>query len=272
MLETIAFGAGAALVLLLLDLLLRATTGHPVSATPGPRLLLGARIIAVFLLAATLATACRHDLDWLADLRWMAVFGLSGLAAFEVALVLGMRPLGGIVAAARTGNLAAATAVAAHTVAIGILVANVFGGDSYGGLGLAFVSFAIGQVTLLLLVALFRFLTDYDDHQVMLNGNVAAALSHGGLTIALALVIAHATDGPYEGPWPALRDYGLTLAECLLVYPLRQFVVQCLILKARPALHGGELDRAIGERGDIGAGALEGATYLAVALFVVNLG
>lgn len=47
--------------------------------------------------------------------------------------------------------------------------------------------------------------------------------------------------------------------------------MQCVVLRSKPTFSGGELDRAIGERRDLGAGALEGATYLAVALFVVRL-
>ena len=220
---------------------------------------------------ASLATSCRRGEHLGEDLLWMAVFGGAGLAAFELALVVGLSPLRGLVAAARDGNLAAATAVTAHTVALGLLVANVFGGHSVDELLLAVVSFGIGQASLLLLLALFRLLTAYDDREQMLGGNVAAALAHGGLTVALALVIAHATDGPYTGPWPALRDYGIALAEGLLVWPLRQLVVQCVILREAPRLHGGALDRAIGETGDVGAGALEAATYLAAALFVGGL-
>ena len=271
MLETMAFGAGAALLLLLLDLVLRSVTGHPDADTPGPRLLLAARVIAVFLLAGTLASGCRGSDGIGSDLLWMTTFGLCGLAAFELALGFAMLPLPGIIAAARLGNLAAATTFAAHTVAIGILVANVFGGRSAAELGIAAASFAVGQVTLMLLGSLWRFLTDYDDRAQILHGNTAAALAHGGLTIALALLIAHATEGEFQGAWPALRDYGIALAEGLLIYPLRQLIVQCVILRARPTLRGGELDQAIGLRGDIGAGALEGGTYLAAALFVVNL-
>ncbi|MEQ1632493.1 MAG: DUF350 domain-containing protein [Planctomycetota bacterium] len=271
MLETIGFGAIAALVLLLLDLGLRQLTRHPDTGTAAQRLLLAARVAAVFLLASTLASACRTGESLQDDVLWATVFGIGGLAAFELALDLGLRPFRGVRAAAREGNLTAATAVAAHTVAIGILVANVFGGRSTAELGLAAASFAVGQVSLVLLLALFRALTSYDDRQQVLDGNLAAALAHGGLAIALALVIAHATDGDYQGPWPAIRDYGLALGEGLLVYPLRQLLVQCVILRARPSLFGGALDVAIGQHRDIGAGALEGGTYLAVALFVTRL-
>lgn len=270
MLETLALGFGAALVLLVLDQLLRTGANRDAGSRSGPRLLLGARVIALFLLAGTLVTHCRQG-ELADDLRWMALFGLCGFALFELAIRVGSTSLRGLQAAAQADNLAAATAIGAHVVAVGILLASVCYGHDHESLGLAAASFVVGQGTLLALVALFRVLTAYDDRAQMLAGNLAAALAHGGLTIALALVIARATDGEYQGAWPALRDYGIAVAEGLLVWPLRQLLVQCVILRAAPTLRAGELDRAIGERGDVGAGALEAATYLAVAFFVVQL-
>lgn len=272
MVETLAFGASVALVLMLLDLVLRRLTGRADGDDPAARLLLGARVLALFLLAASLTSRCRADgSDFGGDVLWTAVFGGSGLVLLELALLLGLAPLGGVVAAARGGNLAAATAVAAHTVAIGVLLAAVCGGRSFDDLAIGTAAYAIGQATLFVLLLLFRALTSYDDRAELVAGNVAAALAHGGLTIALALLIAHASDGEFQGLWPAFRDYGVALAEGLVVYPLRQLLVQCVILRQRPTFAGGELDRAIGERQDVGAGALEGGTYLAVALFVVRL-
>ncbi len=263
-----AFGVSAVCVLLALDALVRTLAKRPPESTPGRRLLQAARVLGIFLLAGTLATACRRGDNLVTDILWMGMFGFSGLLALEVAQALGLWAMRGLGPAARSDNLAAATAAAAHTVAIGILIANVFGGSSFAELTIAVLSFAIGQATLLALVWLFRCLTTYDDRAQILLGNVAAALSHGGLTIALAIVIAHATEGEFQGTWPALRDYGIALCECLVVWPLRQVVVQCLVLRARPQWLGGELDRAIADRADVGAGALEGMTYLAVALFV----
>lgn len=273
MLETLAFGAVVAIVLLGLDLGLRRGIRQADGETAAARLLLTARLVALLLLAAALTTNCRSGDggSFAADLGWTALFGCAGLLALELALLAGLWPLGRIVADARAGNLAAATAVAAHTVAVGILVANVTGGHSFAELGIAVVAYAIGQGSLFVLLVLFRALTTYDDKATLAAGNQAAAFAHGGLTLALALLIAHASDGEFVGLWPALRDYGTALAEGLAVYPLRQLLVQCLILRGRPTFVGGELDRAIGERGDLGAGLLEGGTYLAMALFVVRL-
>jgi uncharacterized membrane protein YjfL (UPF0719 family) len=193
------------------------------------------------------------------------------MLAYEVAAALGLASLRGLLPAALQGNAAAATAAAAHLAAIGILLANVCTGGSWAELGVAMASFAVGQATLLLLLWLFRRLTAYDDHAELLAGNVAAALAHGGLTLALALLIAHASDGEYLGPLPALQGYAVALGEGLLVYPLRQLVVTGLLLRQRPSLRGGSLDRAIADDRDVGTGALEAATYLAAVLLVRSL-
>jgi len=267
MLETLAYALPALVVLFALDAAVRGSASGAAA-----RLVQAARLVALFLLAAAIAGRCRVAGDLAASVGWMALFGLGGFLALELAQRVGLLAMRGLGDAVGQGNLAAATTAAAHTAAIGVLVANVSGGTSWGEFGLAAVAFAIGQASLLLLVWLFRCLTSYDDGAAILAGNQAAALSHGGLTLALALLIAWATDGEYAGPWPALRDYGLALAEGLVVWPLRQLVVQCLILRERPRVVGGALDRAIGEHGDVGAGALEGATYLAAALFVRSLG
>jgi uncharacterized membrane protein YjfL (UPF0719 family) len=267
MLASLLFGAGAALLLLAADLALRALVRRADVPTPSGRLLQGARVFAVLLLAGAVAGARVPEAPVLTTIGGMALYGGAGLLALELAQAAGFAAMQGLAPAARGGVLAAAITAAAHVAAIGILVANVFQGPSIDALGVAIGAFAVGQVTLLVLLWLFRWLTAYDDREQILGGNVAAALSHGGTTIALALLIAHATDGEYIGPWPALRDYGVALAEGLVVWPLRQLLVEGLLLRQRPRLFGGELDRAIAG-GDVGAGALEAATYLGIVLFV----
>jgi uncharacterized membrane protein YjfL (UPF0719 family) len=240
-----------------------------VAPAPAGRLLAAARAFSLLLLAGGLVRGVGTDLA--AELPWLLLFAGAGLLAYEAAAALGLAALRGILPAALQGNAAAGTAAAAHLAAIGILLANVCAGRSFAELGVAMASFAVGQATLLLLLWLFRCLTAYDDRAELLSGNVAVALAHGGLTLALALLIAHASDGEYTGPLPALEGYAVALGEGLLVYPLRQVVVTGLMLRHWPSLRGGELDRAIAEDREIGTGALEGVTYLAAVLLVRSL-
>jgi uncharacterized membrane protein YjfL (UPF0719 family) len=264
MLVPLALGIATVVALLLVDL----ATERLRAAAPRPPLVRAAHVFGVFLLAGAVVRGAWEGDEGGANLLWLCTFGAVGWVGLTAAEAIGLRALPGLLPAARDHNPAAETAAAAHVAAVGILLANVCGGTSFDELLVGAGSFAIGQVSLLLLVVLFRLLTGYDDRRAIVGGNLAAALSHGGLTLALALLIAHATDGPWQGLVPALRDYGIALAEGLCVYPVRQVVVQGLILRTRPRLFGGELDRAIGERGDIGIGALEAATYLGTVLLV----
>lgn len=267
MLLPLGLALAIALILLAIDgFWHRAWTSAP---PPTSRLLAAARAFALLLLAGGLVRGLGDDL--LAALPWLLLFTVAALLAYEAAAALGLAALRGMLPAALTGNAAAATAVAAHLAAIGILLANVCAGSSWFDLGVAMASFAIGQATLLLLLWLFRALTAYDDLAELRNGNLAAALAHGGLTVALALLIAHASDGEYLGLLPSLQGYAIALGEGLLVYPLRQVVITGLLLRRMPSLRGGELDRAIGTDRDVGTGALEGVTYIAAALLVRSI-
>ncbi|MBL8753451.1 MAG: DUF350 domain-containing protein [Planctomycetes bacterium] len=268
--ETMAWVAVVATALLAFDAAVGRLARRGDESTPARRMVQGARVFALFLLAATLVTRCRGGETLLDDALCVAGFGVAGALGLLLAQRIGFAVLRGLRAAVDAGNLAAGVAAGAHTAAIGILIANATGGTTWTELGIAAIAFVVGQATLLLLVALFRWLTSYDDPAQILGGNTAAALSHGGLTIAIALVVAHASDGEFQGTWPAVRDFGIALAESLVLWPLRQLLVQCVLLRGRPSLTGGPLDRAI-ERGDVGAGALEGTTYVALALLLRSL-
>ena len=57
----------------------------------------------------------------------------------------------------------------------------------------------------------------------------------------------------------------------MALYPLRQVLVQGLVLGARPAVRGGELDVAIGRDRNFGVAALETACYVGGALALLAL-
>ena len=68
-----------------------------------------------------------------------------------------------------------------------------------------------------------------------------------------------------------LRGYGGVVAWCLALYPVRQLVVEGLLLGARPSPRGGALDRAIGTDRSEGMAALEATAYLGTALAIARL-
>ena len=63
----------------------------------------------------------------------------------------------------------------------------------------------------------------------------------------------------------------MAVAWVIALYPVRQILVQSLILGAAPTLRGGKLDAAIAQDRNLGLAALEAATYLATALGIARL-
>ncbi len=117
-----------------------------------------------------------------------------------------------------------------------------------------------------------RALTAYDDAEQIQSENLAAALSYAGLTIAVALIIGRALEGDFTGWSSSLAGYGKALLFVLALYPVRQILVQMAFLGGSFAFRGGSLDKAIEERRNAGAAALEAASYVATALLVSRLG
>ncbi|MEZ5964827.1 MAG: DUF350 domain-containing protein [Planctomycetota bacterium] len=260
------------LVLLVLDRIIdRVLGGGRRPAAAAHELVAAAELATVFLFAghATAAASGSGSSDWL----WALAFGGLGLLTCRVVTAFGLHALfgrglfGGGLAAAST---AAGTVACGYVLATGIVGARVFAGGDAGGLVVALVFFAVSQVSLHLLVWLFRRLTRYDDAAEVARGNAAAGLAHAGLGLAVALLVAHAADGEFLGYADSLREYGFALLAGVALYPVRQLLVQTLVLGHAPALLGGALDDRVAA-GDLGAGACEAATYVGTALFVVAL-
>lgn len=232
------------------------------------------QLVAVFLVAASSVKNALRGEALGEDLLWVAAFTAAGLALLLVSGEIGVRILlrSRLQAEIERGNTAAGVAAGAHYLATGVITAHAVAGDDLHSLGLSLAFFGIAQATLHLFVVLFRTLTVYDDAEQIQGENLAAALSYAGITIAISVIVASAVDGDtFDGWVPALQDYGTNLLFVLALYPVRQLLVQWLLLGARPTLRGGRLDQAIAVERDHGMAALEAGTYLATALAVTRM-
>lgn len=229
-------------------------------------------VIATLVIAGTVADMATKGESLRDDLSHTALFGISAEVLFllcsraQTRFFLAKGLSGEVV----RGNPAAGVAAAAHSIATGILAANAIGGDGLHDLGISLVFFALGQVALLALVALFRGLTVYDDSEEILGENMAASISYGGVTVAIAILVGRAASGEFTTWGESLLGFGQVVAYAPLLYVVRQFVVGSVVLGSAPTLRGGPLDRAIGAR-NVGLAALEAATYLGTALLVDRL-
>lgn len=231
------------------------------------------QVLGVVLVAGSVVAGVVRGENLRDDVLWAAVFGLSGLGLLALTGRVGVRLLlrSRLPEEIERGNAAAGVAAAGHYVATALVIAHSFSGNDLGELGLSLFFFAVAQLTLHLFVVLFRALTTYDDAEEVLQENLAAALSYAGATVAVALLVGRAAEGDFTGWGPSLRSYAATLAASLALYPVRQLVVQGLLLGARPTLRGGRLDEGIARERNVGMGALEGVSYLAAALLLNRL-
>ncbi|MFO0676902.1 MAG: DUF350 domain-containing protein [Polyangiaceae bacterium] len=232
-------------------------------------------VLAVFLVSASVVANCVHRESVGMDVAWSAAFGIVATSLYYGTSRLGMRALfqkSLVGTELARGNLAAGVTAAAHAIATGILVARAIGGNDLPSLGLSLVFFAIAQASLHVLVALFRWLTPYDDAEEILGGNLAAAVSYSGVTVAVAILVGHAVEGPFTGWTSSLTGYAIALGYGVSLYVVRQFVVPMVLLGAPPTLRRGVLDRGIATDRDVGKAVLEAVAYLATAFLVVRIG
>jgi uncharacterized membrane protein YjfL (UPF0719 family) len=276
--KTALFGVSVALALLVLlrlgrRLLAGSTVAREGQSTVAHRLVLAGDVIAVLLVAAATVRNNVLGQSLVHDVTSAAIMGVTGLLLVQASGELGVRALVG--ARMRDelarGNVAAGLASGAHYAAMGILAQHAVSAQDWRGWGLSLLFFALGVTTQLAVVSLFRAVTTYDDAEHVRGGNVAAALSYGGVALSSAVVISRALQGDFTTWTASLLGFAQLSACALALYPVRQLVVQGLWLGSAPSLRGGAIDDAIAQARDVGVAALEAGTYLAAALALVAL-
>ncbi len=276
-----SFAAGTAVALLLLFHLMQRlfSSKHTLSGdTRGKNVAYlfvqsGHVLAALLLVPGIVREALSHDSLASAAL-WAAAFVVAGIALIQLVGALGIRLLlhSTLEKELESGNVAAGVAAGANYVAVGILAAPAIAGSDLKGLALAVTFFGISVATLALYVALFRVLTTYDDSEQIQGENLAAAVSYAGISVSIALVLARALKGgDFLGWADALTGYFWVAISVLALYPVRQLLVQGLILGRAPTLRGGSLDDAIGVDRNAGMALMEALAYLATAVAIVEL-
>lgn len=279
-LERIALTTATCLVLLALyrvvDRLMRrnrSLSKEMRGANVAAQILSAGHAFAVLLLLPGIATSCFAGEVLQDDLMAALLYGSAGVLIIEFVGALGVKLLvkGSIEREVVDGNVAAGIAGAANYIAVGILASEGIGGTDLRGLGIAIVFFLLAVVTLMIFVGLFRAITTYDDEEQVRGRNVAAAISYGGLSVAVAILVGRALEGDFAGWEASLTGYSLAAVCALILYPVRQLVVQGLLLWEAPTLRGGALDRAIGLERKTGLAALEAMAYIATAVTISRI-
>jgi len=216
----------------------------------------------------------RESGSWQAALRWGAAYAAVGILLLLAtgALVSRVFLRGRMRAEIARGNVAAGVVAAAHFVSVGWIMESCFFGRDLHSLTVSALFFLIGVGTLILLQLLYRALTHYADDQEVLGENAAAALGFAGVTLALAVIVAHAAEGTFVGWAASLRGYGVALLLAVALYPVRQLVVGPLLLGLPMRMRGGALDRMVAQERSVAVGAIEALAYVAMALLATAIG
>lgn len=270
----VCFGAATTLVMLVLFMLGRRSLASELTKGNSAQRLLGVgQVSAIFLVAANAVKSSVDGDDIGHDAFWVASFGIVGVVLIAVTGEIGVRLLlsSRLPKEIERGNTAAGLAAGSQYVATGIITSHAMAGHDAKTLGISVAFFLLGQLTLHVFVSLFRALTTYDDAEQIAGENLAAALSYSGIAIAVAIIVARATEGDFTGWATSLRGYGGVLASVLALYPVRQVFVQMLLLRAGLRFRGGPIDEGIAVQRSEGLGALEAVTYVATALSISRL-
>ena len=210
--------------------------------------------------------------ELLPDLLSVLLYGgvgivlLTAVALGTCRVFLGM----GIQEQLAVRNVAAAIVVAGVYIATSLTYSGTLIGEG-GGFWILLFFFLLGQLALLGITYAFRWLTSYNDVQEIAAGNVAAALALSGLLIAVGLIVRWAVAGQYLGFFRSLGGFLLALLLALVFYPVRQVIVQWLLLGGPMHWRNSLLDSEIAHDKNVAAGLLEATAYVTSALFLTSI-
>ena len=149
----------------------------------------------------------------------------------------------------------------ANYVAVGLITAGALSGE--GGMASALVFWVTGLAALVVAGVLYDRITSYDLHDQIEGGNVAVAVAFAGVLVGFGNVIRLAGEGDFVSWNESLTEFGYYLVVGLVLLPLvRLFADKVLLPGARLA------DELVQERPNLGAGVIEGVTYLAASMLI----
>lgn len=229
-------------------------------------------LFGVLLIIGSVLAGSNEQNMWL-TLMWVGIYGIVGIIFLNLFSILGLRFIISkkCLDAVKTNNIAAGIVSAGGYIATALIIAGTVAGDSKGTWDSAVVFFIIGQVSFLIITQIFRLLTDYNDNEEILSGNISASLSYAGLMIAVGLIVGHSIEGDFVDYPTSLIAFGKALLVVLALYPIRQWIIQGLLLGGGFKLYGGRLDKEIKEDRNISAGIIEASVYISTALLVTRI-
>jgi uncharacterized membrane protein YjfL (UPF0719 family) len=229
-------------------------------------------LLGVVLIITAILSGPGHGDLW-SNVLWVGIYGIGGILLLTLVTVPSIHIIlsGDCISAIKNGNVAAGIVAAGSYIGTAAVIAGSFAGEGTGNIVSAIIFYLVGQISFLVITFLFRLLTAYDDSKEIMNGNVPAALSYAGNMVSVGLIVGNAVMGNFIDYQTSLISFGKALLVVLALYPIRQWVVQGILLGGGFKIYGGRLDEEISKDKNLNAGVLEATTYIATAILVTRL-
>lgn len=149
----------------------------------------------------------------------------------------------------------------ANYVAVGLITAGALSGE--GGLASGLAFWVAGLVALVVAGLLYDRITSYDLHDHVERGNVAVAAAFAGVLVGFGNIIRLAGEGDFVSWNESLTGFGYYTVVGLVLLPvIRLFADKVLLPGARLS------DELLQDPPNLGAGVIEGVSYLAASMLI----
>ena len=199
------------------------------------------------------------------DVIGLAIFGLLGIVLLNVSAWLNDKVVFSKFAIEREivedRNAGVGILEGANYVAVGLITAGAMSGE--GGLASGLAFWIAGLVALIVAGILYDRITSYDLHDEIEKNNIAVATAFAGVLIGFGNVIRLAGEGDFVSWNESLTGFGYyTLVGLVLLPFVRLFADKVLLPGARLS------DELVQEQPNLGAGVIEGVSYLAASMLI----
>ena len=199
------------------------------------------------------------------DVIGLVIFGLLGIVLLNLSALINDKVVFSKFSIEREivedRNAGVGALEGANYVAVGLVTAGAMSGE--GGLLSGLVFWIAGLVALIIAGILYDQITSYDLHDEIERSNVAVAAAFAGVLIGFGNVIRLAGEGDFVSWNESLAEFGYYAVVGLILLPfIRLFADKVLLPGARLS------DELLQERPNLGAGVIEGVSYLAASMLI----
>ena len=199
------------------------------------------------------------------DVIGLVMFGLLGIALLNLSALINDKVVFSKFAIEREiveeRKAGVGALEGANYVAVGLLTAGAMSGE--GGLLSGLVFWIAGLAALIVAGVLYDRITSYDLHDEIEKGNLAVAAAFAGVLIGFGNVIRLAGEGDFVSWNESLAEFGYYTVVGLVLLPfVRLFADKVLLPGARLS------DELLQAQPNLGAGVIEGVSYLAASMLI----